>query len=278
MNLSRFSTGSIIVLFLMSSFNCLSAQEVQTDKTYEPSFGEPGKDARWEPTPQILVDKMLDMAKVTSGDFLIDLGSGDGRIVLTAARRGVRARGIEFNQDMVELSRKKASDEGISNKAEFMQGDLFEADLSEATVITMYLLPRINRILRPRLLELKPGTRIVSNSHRMDDWLPDEAAMEIKVDDTFWNAYLWIIPAKVEGTWKMPQGELTLSQKFQMVSGTLKTRRNTITIYEGRLNGDQITFLADDARYSGSVNGNIIQGFVTKDGKSRKWSATRRGK
>jgi precorrin-6B methylase 2 len=264
----------MLVLFLTSTFICLSAQEEQSDKLYEPQFGEPGKDARWEPTPQIVVEKMLDLAKVTSGDFVIDLGSGDGRIVITAAKRGAKARGIEYNQDMVELSRRLAASERVSELAEFMQGDLFETDLSQATVITMYLLTRNNLKLRPALLELKPGTRIVSNSHTMDNWIPDASEVDIKDGDSYWNIYFWIVPAKVEGTWKIPKGELKLSQKFQMVSGTLKTGKNTTDISEGRLNGDEITFSANGEIYSGRVNGNSIEGTITSAQKTRKWNAS----
>src|SRR5918992_5999257 len=132
--------------------------------TYEPSVGQEGKDVVWVPTPQVLVDKMLDMAKVTPSDYVIDLGSGDGRTVITAAKRGARAHGIEYNRDMVELSKRNAEKEGVSGKATFAQADLFKSDFSQASVITMFLLPDINLKLRPKILDLKPGTRVVSNS------------------------------------------------------------------------------------------------------------------
>jgi SAM-dependent methyltransferase len=267
----------ITVLLLTSTFMCLSAQEKQIDKDFEPQFGQEGKDVVWEPTPRIVVGKMLDIANVTSKDFVIDLGSGDGRIVIAAAKRGARAKGIEYNPDMVELSKKNAANEGIIDRAEFIQADLFEADLSQATVITMYLLPRINLRLRPRLLELKPGTRIVSNSHTMGDWIPDETALDIKDGDSYWKAYLWIIPAKVEGTWNTSKGKLELSQRFQMVSGTLKTGKNTITISEGRLYGDEITFSANGEKFSGRVNGNSIKGTVTSGDNNSQWNAKRTG-
>jgi len=277
MNLYRFSTRTLNVLFLTLIFGSLFAQEGQSDKDYIPRFGEPGKDARWEPTPQIVVEKMLDLAKVTSKDFVIDLGSGDGRLVIAAAKRDARARGIEYNPNMVVLSRRNAANEGLSDRAEFIQGDLFEADISQATVITMYLLTRNILRLRPSLLELKPGTRIVSNSHTMDDWIPDAAITDIEDGDSFWNVYFWIVPAKVEGTWKIHKGELKLSQKFQMISGTLKTGRNTITITGGSLYGNVITFSANDEKYSGRVNGNSIEGIVTSVQETRKWNAALRG-
>ena len=272
-SLNRLSAGVI----LSAVFISLSAQKEQNDKNFIPHSGQEGKDVVWVPTPQVLVEKMLDIAKVTSKDFVIDLGSGDGRTVITAAKRGARARGIEYNQNMVELSRKHAAAEGVSDRAEFIQGDLFEADLSQATVITMYLLPRINLRLRPMLLDLRPGTRIVSNSHNMGDWIPDEADIDIKDGDTFWRVYLWIIPAKVEGTWNTSQGKLKLSQKFQMVSGTLKKGRNIRTITEGRLYGDEITFSANGEKYSGRVNGKIIRGTVNSGQNSTAWNAKRTG-
>src|SRR5213593_1271960 len=149
----------------------------QATQTFEPKSGQAGKDVVWVPTPQPLVDKMLDLANVTPQDFLMDLGSGDGRTVITAAKRGATAHGIEFNPDMVELSKKNAAKEGVTDKATFVQADLFESDFSQATVITMFLLPEINLRLRPKILDLKPGTRIVSNTFTMDDWSPDETAV-----------------------------------------------------------------------------------------------------
>ena len=270
MSLSRFLSRSIIVVFLTSTFICLSAQEEQIDKDFKPWSGQVGKDVIWVPTPQVLVEKMLDIAKVTSKDFVIDLGSGDGRTVISAAKRGARARGLEYNPNMVELSRRNAANEGVSDRAEFIQGDLFEADLSQATVITMFLTTKINLRLRPRLLELKPGTRIVSNTFTMKEWIPDKTAMDTEDCDSYCEALLWIVPAKVEGTWRIPQGELKLSQKFQMVYGTLKTGKNTTTISEGRLYGDEIIFSANDEKYSGRINGNSIEITVTSGQNNRK--------
>src|SRR5690242_5656180 len=168
----------------------------------QPEVGQSGKDVVWVPTPQSLVDKMLDIAKVTANDYVIDLGSGDGRTVITAAKRGARAHGIEYNPDMVELAKRNAAKEGVSDKATFTKADLFESDFSQATVITMFLLPEINLKLRPKILNLKPGTRIVSNSFMMGDWSPDETATV--TDCSAWcTALLWIVPAKVAGLWKL---------------------------------------------------------------------------
>ena len=275
MNASRILRRSMFIILLTSAYICLSAQEEQVDKDFKPESGQAGKDVVWVPTPQVVVDRMLDLAKVTSNDFVIDLGSGDGRTVISAAKRGARARGVEFNPNMVALSRRNASNEGVSGKAEFIEGDLFETDLSKATVITMFLLPSINLRLRPLLLELKPGTRIVSNSFTMDDWIPDETAMDIEDCNSYCDALLWIVPAKVEGTWECPQGVLTLNQKFQMVSGTLRIKNNKIPITEGRLNGDLLTFKANDQEYSGRVNGEKIEGTVRSLQNVTNWNATR---
>jgi SAM-dependent methyltransferase len=242
----------------VSAQKAAPAQKPQAQKPYEPSVGQEGKDVVWVPTPQALVDKMLDMAKVTPQDFVMDLGSGDGRTVITAAKRGARAMGIEYNPDMVELSKKNAADAGVSDKATFVKADLFETDFSKAQVITMFLLPSINMKLRPKILDLKPGTRIVSNSFDMEDWQPDESAT-VNEDCTSWcRAMLWIVPAKVGGTWQTPQGDLALQQTFQMVTGTLGGK----AIAEGRLHGDEITFTVGGSKYSGRVNGNTINGTV----------------
>lgn len=225
-------------------------------KPYEPQSGQAGKDVVWVPTPQALVEKMLDLAKVTPQDVVMDLGSGDGRTVITAAKRGATAIGVEFNPKMVELSKQRAEEAGVSGKATFIEGDLFEADLSKATVITMFLLPQINLKLRPKILDLKPGTRIVSNSFTMDDWEADET-VNVTEDCVSWCiALLWIVPAKVEGTWTTPQGDLVLKQNFQMVTGTLGGK----AISDGRLRGDQFTFTAGGTKHTARVNGNTMQG------------------
>jgi hypothetical protein len=238
-------------------------------KPFEPTVGQAGKDVVWVPTPQALVDKMLDLAKVTPQDYLIDLGSGDGRTVITAAKRGLRAHGIEYNPDMVELAKRNAAAERVNDKATFVQADLFESDFSKALVVTMFLLPTINMKLRPTILNMRPGTRIVSNSFTMDDWPPDQS--ETISECTSWcTAHLWIVPAKVEGTWHLPQGALTLNQQFQMVSGTL----GSTPISEGRLRGEEITFKAGNQVYTGRVQGDTIRGTVS--GSPGGFTATKR--
>ena len=213
---------------------------------FQPQVGQDGKDVIWVPTPQALVDKMLDMAKVTPKDYVIDLGSGDGRTVITAAKRGSKALGIEYNPDMVELSKQSAAKEGVSDRASFVKADLFESDFSQAQVITMFLLSSINLKLRPKILDLKPGTRIVSNTFDMSDWKPDETAT-LPGCNSWCTAHLWIVPAKVAGTWTLPQGELTLKQTFQNITGTLKSG-SVETPVNGKLNGEQISFTAGSSR------------------------------
>jgi precorrin-6B methylase 2 len=231
------------------------AQGTTGQKPFEPQVGQAGKDVVWVPTPQALVDKMLDMAKVTKADVLMDLGSGDGRTVISAAKRGARAFGIEYNPDMVELSERNAKTEGVSDRATFVKADLFETDLSKAQVITMFLLPSINMKLRPKILDLAPGTRIVANTFTMEDWQADETFTVTDGCSSSWcTALLWIVPAKVAGTWNTPNGALTLTQTFQMISGTLGSQA-----IQGRLNGNQITFTAGATKYTGTVDGNTMK-------------------
>ena len=275
MKASRFLRQLFFVLWLSVIVAWGFSQAEAAQEEYQPQVGQEGKDVVWVPTPQELVDKMLDMAKVTPNDYVIDLGSGDGRTVITAAKRGVRALGIEYNADMVELSKRNAAKEGLGDKAQFMKADLFESDFSHATVITMFLLPSINLKLRPKILNLKPGTRIVSNSFDMEQWKPDQTATAEGCSN-WCTAYLWIVPAKVEGTWKLPQGELTLKQTFQMLSGTLKSGNNATPV-NGKMNGDQISFTAGGTQYTGRLSGNAIQGTVKSGASDSKWSAARSG-
>ena len=232
----------------------------KTDE-YQPSVFQPGKDVVWVPTSQTLAERMLDLAKVTPKDYVIDLGSGDGRTVITAAKRGARALGIEYNPELVELSKRSAQREGVAGRAEFVKADLFESDFTKATVITMFLLPDINLKLRPKLLELKPGTRIVSNSFTMGEWEADET---ITIDNTtgcensWCTALLWIVPAKVQGTHKVAQGELTLKQEFQKLTGTLKSGGKAIPV-EGKVVGEQVLLKAAGREMRGRVNGKGIE-------------------
>jgi precorrin-6B methylase 2 len=251
------SRAALALLFAVSSAACAQT----ATQNYEPQVGQEGKDVVWVPTPQAVVNKMLDLAKVTASDYVIDLGSGDGRTVITAAKRGARALGIEYNPKMVEISQRAAEKEGVSARAQFMKADLFETDFSKATVITMFLLPDINLKLRPKILNLKPGTRIVSNTFTMGDWKADETA-ELGANggcDSSWcTALLWIVPAKVGGTYKTPQGEVSLKQEFQMLTGTMKTGGKTFAL-RGKVNGEEVSFSAGGKQYRGKVNGKELQ-------------------
>src|SRR5215204_5040692 len=198
MNIARRIPPLLLALCFVFFLSSAGAQSQTKSESFEPKVVQQGKDVVWVPTPQELVDRMLDMAKVTPKDYLIDLGSGDGRTVITAAKRGLRAHGIEYNPDMVERSKRNAAKEGVSDKATFAKADLFESDFSEAQVITMFLLSSINMKLRPKVLDLKPGTRIVSNTFDMSDWKPDETA-SLPGCNSWCTAHLWIVPAKVAG-------------------------------------------------------------------------------
>jgi SAM-dependent methyltransferase len=248
------------VALLLAAFSALSFAQ-NAPATYEPHSGQPGKDVVWVPTSQALVDKMLDMARVTPNDFVMDLGSGDGRTVITAARRGARAQGIEYNPDMVELSKRNAEKEGVAGKASFIKADLFDTDFSKATVITMFLLPTINLKLRPKILALKPGTRIVSNTFTMDDWEPDEkntVSYEAGCTTSWCTALLWIVPAQVAGNYKLPQGELSLRQQFQEIAGTLSKEGKTFVI-GGKVVGEELYFTAGGRAYHGRMNGKQLE-------------------
>ncbi|HPV17343.1 MAG: methyltransferase domain-containing protein [Bacteroidales bacterium] len=273
----RYFISALVALIVSSSLLTLQAQEKASVNNYVPEVGQQGKDVVWVPTPQELVNKMLEVAKVTPADYVIDLGSGDGRTVISAAKIGAKATGIEYNPDMVALSKENALKEGVGNKAEFIQADLYETDLSKATVITMFLLPEINLKLRPRILDLKPGTRIVSNTFTMGEW---EADQEVTTEENWnsWNtAYLWIVPAKVGGKWKMGDGELELTQEFQFVRGSFKTGIRSQSVTDGRLEGNKLSFRINNDVYTGVVSDRTIRGTAsnTAEGKTWDWTATR---
>jgi hypothetical protein len=265
-SLAAACVGAVIVL------NGALAQ--QPAKEFEPQVGQQGKDVIWVPTPQALVDKMLDTAKVTPNDIVVDLGSGDGRTVITAAKRGAKALGIEYNPDMVELSKRNAEKEGVSDKASFKKADLFETDFSDATVVTMFLLSDINLRLRPKILDMKPGTRVVSNTFDMGEWVADEVIQVTEGCSSYCRAHFWIVPAKVQGTWKTPNGELKLEQKYQNVSGTL-TSGNVTAPVSGKLKGDEITFTAGGTQYTGKVSGEGIEGTAKSASGETPWKAPR---
>jgi hypothetical protein len=256
--------GALLVATAISSV----AQE-QGQKPFEPQVGQAGKDVVWVPTPQSLVDKMLEIAKATPKDYLIDLGSGDGRTVITAAKKGLTAHGIEYNPQMVEVAQKAAKEAGVTDKATFAKADIFESDFSKAQIITMFLLPWINEKLSPKLLELPAGTRLVSNTFQMGDWQPDETATVTDECTNYCKALLWIVPAKAGGTWQLGEAELKLEQKYQMLTGTLGPTQIT----DGRLLGTQVSFSVGDAKYTGTVDGKSMTGTVS-GGRNGNWSAT----
>jgi hypothetical protein len=234
-------------------------------KEFVPEVGQPGKDVVWVPSPPETVEKMMEVGKITPQDFVVDLGSGDGRNVIAAAKRGARGLGVEYNPDMVELSKRIATKEGVGERAQFVQGDMFQADFSKATVLALFLLPSNLLQLRDKIYNLQPGTRVVLNTFGIQDWTPDE---QVTLENcTSWcTVMLNIVPAKVTGTWKMPQGELTLTQQYQMVSGTMKTSDGKTLPVNGRLRGAELTLTAEKREITGRVNGNRIEGTMRGDG------------
>jgi hypothetical protein len=234
----------------------------------EPRLNQPGKDVQWVPTPPALVEKMLDLAQLTPQDRLVDLGSGDGVLVIAAAKRGVRARGIEYERGLVEYSKKKAAEAGVARLTRFTRGDIFKTDFSEASVVTTFLLPSMNLRLRPTFLRMKPGTRIVANTFAIGEWEPDET-VAIEPCERWCTALLWVVPAPVAGTWSTPGGDLTLTQKFQFVSGTLGGK----PIENGRLRGEAISFIVGDSTFTGRVDGTRMQLTTDVDGKTVEWTA-----
>jgi SAM-dependent methyltransferase len=242
-----------------------------TQGTYEPKVGQAGKDVVWVPSPEATVEKMLDVAKVTPADYVVDLGSGDGRNVIAAARRGARALGVEYNADMVELSKRNAEKAGVSDKATFVQGDMYAAEFPEATVLALFLLPENLLKLRSKFADLKPGTRIAANTFGIEGWTAEET-ISIEGDCTSWcTVLLYYVPAKVEGTWQSERGPLTLKQEYQTITGTL----GSAPIESGKVKGDEITFTVAGATYTGRVAPDGIKGTVNAGGTESAWTATR---
>lgn len=277
--LRRVSAAILLTALLTTLLTTLTAAALRaqaTEQPYAPEVGQEGKDVVWVPTPPSLVEKMLDLAKVTPKDFVIDLGSGDGRMVVAAAKRGARALGVEFNPQMVELSKRNAAREGVSAKARFVQGDMFGADISRATVLALFLLPDNLSRLRSKLFDLEPGTRIVSNTFEIEGWQPDVVeSLDSATCQSWCSALLWIVPAKVEGTWRTRDGVLLIKQSFQVLSGTLRVGTKLTAIADGRLHGDEIAFRAGDMTYTGRVYGYAMMGRATTGATESKWSASR---
>ena len=279
MKTTWFAAG-ILVAALLNTSVALAQPKAAAKAEFQPYSGQPGKDVVWVPTPESVVNKMLDLAKVSPQDFLVDLGSGDGRTVITAAKRGVRAMGVEFNPDMVNISNREAARAGVADKVKFVNGDIFATDFSQATVLTMYLLPSLNVRLRPTVLDMKPGTRVVSHAFNMAEWEPDETA---NVEGR--QAFLWLVPAKVGGNWTVQLAgqarELALQQTFQILSGSLKAGQESAALSDARMRGEEIRFAILEKgvkrEFTGRVQGNAIAGTVRTAGQpDSSWSASRR--
>jgi hypothetical protein len=221
-----------------------------------------------------MVEKLLDMAAVTPRDVVIDLGSGDGRTVIAAAKRGARAHGIEYDAALVELSKRNAAKEGVGDRATFERGDVFERDFGKASVIVLFLTPEMNVRLRPRLLDLNPGTRIVANTFGIGDWNADRTATITGHCERWCTVRLWVVPAKVAGIWKMPLGVLTLKQAYQTFSGALKSPDGSASV-AGRVQGENVFFAGGKTRFTGRVNGDVIEGIARTVGKDSKFRARR---
>ncbi|CAN1521988.1 AdoMet_MTases domain containing protein [Burkholderiaceae bacterium] len=274
---SRRSTLNAIPALLLTFvlIGCGTVAPVANE--YKPTIAQEGKDVIWIPTPTGLAERMLKSANVTKNDLVYDLGAGDGKIAILAAKQfNATAIGIEFNPDMADYARKNVQLAGVSNKVSIITGDIFKEDFSKATVVTLYLLPALNIRLRPTILAMKPGTRVVSNTFTMGNWTADQTVQS----DSGHMGYLWIVPAKVEGSWTISglpglsnshSLRLSILQQYQEITGTLEVpgRTNSISI-KGRLNGDQISFEYRDQTgvlrsFVGSVENNMIKGSVKGD-------------
>ena len=251
----------------------------------QPAERQPGgKDVTWVPTCDAVIARMLDMAQVSRADYLIDLGSGDGRMVIAAAKRGARALGVEYDQDKVDLSIRNAAEAGVACRAAFIQADLFEIDFSQATVLTLFLLPDLNLRLRPRILDMRPGTRVATNTFDFAEWEADQKYEVPPPECTAhcWALY-WMVPAKVGGRWRLEghaegrieDGELLFEQDFQVVSGTLNSGAVASAITGGRLRGDEVTFTAGGRTFRGHVRGDVIEGLGAPGATGTGWRAIR---
>ena len=277
MKLSRF----LLYVLLTSWLNLAIASTTTPAAEYKPQVGQEGKDVIWVPTPEGLIDKMLAAAKVNDKDTLFDLGAGDGIIAITAARQyGAKSVGIEYNPEMAQFARRKVAEAGLTDKVKIITGDIFQEDFSAATVVTLYLMPHLNLKLRPILLKMKPGTRVVSNTFTMGEWEPDET-----VFDQHWKGYFWVVPAQIEGAWVMTGMEggplrLNISQSFQNIGGTLTRGGQTLTLLGAKLRGDEVKFqfVTPDRKvhaFSGRLEGRRLTGTVVAEYSSTSVEMTR---
>ena len=284
MHLLRLAAASLAALLLV--FPAAAQQKPKPNQAYEPQVGQAGKDVIWVPTPDEVVDRMLRMAQVTANDYVIDLGAGDGKIAIAAAKNyGARSMGIEFNPEMAKHAQGNAEKAGVTARARIVQGDIFVTDFTQATVLTMYLLPALNLKLRPQILAMRPGTRVVSHSFTMDDWEADETS---SMDGR--RAYFWVVPANVMGAWMLEltgggaseKLELTLEQRFQKIEGNLALGATQAGLREARLRGFNIAFSYVDGKsvrrdLAGRVSGGRMEGgFRSDNGTEGRWSATKK--
>ena len=269
---------AIAFVICCSLFVISPAAAQQTAKPFEPVSGQPGKDVVWVPSPPDMVNKLMELGKVTPADFVIDLGSGDGRNVIAAAKLGARALGVEFNPDMVALSRRLAQDAGVADKAQFVEADMYTYDISKATVMALFLLPVNMNRLAPKFFALAPGSRIVANTFGIDGWEPDERVTLPSTSEceSWCEALLWIVPAKIQGNWTMANGAMVMTQQYQKVQGTVTIDGKTQTIMTGRISGEEIRFQAGGLTYKGKAVCNTIEGTVTTAKGALPWTATRR--
>jgi hypothetical protein len=265
----------VVALSIVSLLAVFAGTAQDGKKPYEPVPGQPGKDSVWVPTPYATLEKMFDLAKLTPQDFVIDLGSGDGRAIIAAGKRGAPGVGVEWNDDLIALSNKTAEKEGVANLAKFVKHDMFAYDISKATVMALFMLPDQLSKLAPKFLALRPGSRIVMNGFTVPGWSPDVTEKATGECGSWCTAHLYIVPAPVAGTWQTAQGTLSLKQSFQMLTGTLSKGGKTTPVANGRMNGSQISFSVGDEQYAGTVNSNTMSGTVT-GGAGGNWSATKK--
>lgn len=290
MSLSRFarrvaqSTALAVAALAVAAVHADPKNRADCEAIYKPQVGQAGKDVVWVPTPDDLVTRMLRMAKTTPKDYVIDLGAGDGKIAIAAAKQfGATSLGIEYNPDMVKLANCMVQVEGVANKTKIVQGDIFKEDFSKASVVTMYLLPELNLCVRHRILAMKPGTRVTSHQFNMGDWQPDETA-----EAEYRSAYLWIVPARVGGNWSFRdsaglQFNVSLTQNFQKISGEVAQGSARQPLVGATLSGDQITFAFNDDKgvtrtLVGTVKGNEIAGTLRGAGGETKVTGTLQGR
>lgn len=271
--------GVALLIVCLTLPGVAAAQQPGSPPTkFEPVSGQAGKDVVWVPSPPDMVNKMMEMARVGPGDLVIDLGSGDGRNIIAAAKLGASALGVEYNPDMVELSRQLARAAGVADKAQFVQADMYEYDISKATVLALFLLPVNMNRLAPKFYNLAPGSRIVANTFGIDGWEPDQrVTLPASSECEAWcEVLLWIVPAKIGGTWTLPNGSMTLTQEYQHVQGTIDIGGKTQTVAMGRLRGNEITFKVGDSIYKGIVDGNRMAGTLTTPNGDLPWVGVRR--